>query len=98
MEAVDVAKKLQKLKGVDSDDEDKVEERPERRKTVHTLAKMGRKQYQATSDLEKAFKRRLGKFSSKEGNVKIIHKFLNIYRSNIYRLKTQIRVTKEKLD
>ncbi|GJQ87499.1 hypothetical protein Trydic_g10257 [Trypoxylus dichotomus] len=58
---VEVAKQLQKLKGVDDEKENAQEVQPARRKTVVWLDQRSRKQRDTINDLDTAFQRRAGK-------------------------------------
>ncbi|XP_025834427.1 chitin synthase chs-2-like [Agrilus planipennis] len=66
---VRMVKRLIKLRGVDDDDDDKEDRDVEKRKTIIGLAKDGAKPDEATTtDLTRAFNRRLTKFRNYEGN------------------------------
>lgn len=64
---VKVAKQLQKLKGVDDDDEERPEEVVGRRKTAYNLAMSRGRDQQSINDLDVAFRRRMAKFMKNPG-------------------------------
>lgn len=59
---VEIAKSLQKLKGINEDDERKEEESVDRRKTAYNLAVSQGNRANNVNDLNVAFRRRLAKF------------------------------------
>lgn len=64
---VEIAKVLQRLKGVNDDDEKKVEESVDRRRTAYTLAVSHANKATNVNDLNVAFRRRLAKFVGDPG-------------------------------
>lgn len=61
---VEIAKSLQKLKGINDDDEKKEEESVDRRKTAYNLAVSQGNRGNNINDLNVAFRRRLAKCST----------------------------------
>lgn len=76
---VQVAKKLQKLKGLEDRDENKEEEAVGRRKTAYNLAMNSGKAEEGINDLDLAFRRRYAMFQRNGKNYNIFVLF-NVFK------------------
>lgn len=82
---VKIAKQLQRLKGVDDDDEEHAEEVVGRRKTAYNLAISRGRNQQSINDLDVAFRRRMAKFMKNPG-VYLDYRVFHIILTNSYSL------------